>query len=318
MPSRIRRDEEWREFERLVARIEADADQHGMIVTSPDRIRSKITGRLREVDGSIRSRVGSSEVLITLECRCRTKVQDVTWIEQLASKRTAIGADRTIAVSSSGFTASAKSVAELNGISLMKLSDVSVADINSLLRLDFVIFWHKVCSVARVGICKFHSIDWQMPDPEEVNFTLPDDTDPFALIFRNEQTGTNWCLNDLWLQLQEATDPFEGVKKARCPVFRTACFPYPGRVTVAVAKERCLLGNVILTVALWIEAEKISLHSARKVEYASDDKTAFQRVEFTSLRHRNGDWRVSLQIPKDSRDIADLRTGGDWPARKVR
>ena len=316
MPSCIRRDEEWREFERLVARIEADADNHGMIVTSPDRIKSKATGRLREVDASIRARVGSSEVLITLECRRRAKVQDVTWIEQLASKRIAIGADRTIAVSASGFTAGAEAIGEMNGISLRRLADVSVADINSLLQLDFVLFWHRVCSVVRVGIRKFHSLDWQMPDTEEIDFTLPNDTDPLDPIFRNEDTGTNWSLNDLWHQLQEATDPFEGVEKAQSPILRTACFPYPGTVTIAGGEERCLLGDVILTVALWIEAETISLHCARKVEYASDDNTALQLVEFTSLRHRDGDWRVSLQIPKDSRDIADLRTGGDWPAKK--
>ena len=29
---------DWREFESLVARIEADAGPHGMTVTSPDRI----------------------------------------------------------------------------------------------------------------------------------------------------------------------------------------------------------------------------------------------------------------------------------------
>ena len=154
-----------------------------------------------------------------------------------------------------------------------------------------------------------------MPDPEEVDFALPNDADPFVPIFRNEETGANWSLNDLWQQLQEATDPFEGVEKAQSPIFRTACFPYPGTVTIAAGEERCLLGDVILTVALWIESEEISLDSARKVEYVADAETAFQRVEFTSLRHRDAEWRVSLQIPKDSRDIADLRTGGDWPAK---
>ena len=315
MPSRKRSDEEWRGFERLIARIERDADGQDLVVTSPDWIRSKVTGRLREVDASLRARVGSSEVLITLECRRRNKVQDVTWIEQLASKRAAIGADRTIAVSASGFTADAWKMAELNGISLRKLEDVSVADINALLRLDFVLFWHKVCSVVRVGIRRFESLEWQMPDPNEVDFTLPDDTDVFDPIFRNGETGANWSLNDLWHQLQEATDPFEGVEKGQEPILRTACFPYPGTVTLIAGSERCLLGDVLFTVALWIEAERISLDSARKVEYLASDENALQRVEFTSRRHLDGDWRVSLQIPKDSNDIADLRTGGDWPEK---
>lgn len=49
-----------------------------------------------------------------------------------------------------------------------------------------------------------------------------------------------------------------------------------------------------------------------KVEYASDEASAIQRVEFVSGRRKTNDWRTSLQIPKDSEDIADLRTGGDW------
>ena len=317
MPSRKRRNAEWREFELLVARIEADAGPAGMIVKSPDKIRSKVTGRLREVDASIRHQVGSAEVLITLECRRRAKTQDVTWVEQLASKRDAIGADRTIAVSASGFTEGAQVMADANGISLRTLSGLSIADINSLLRLDFVLFWHRISAVARVGIRKFSSLDWKLQDPEKVDFTLPENTDPFSLIFRNEETEARWSLNDLWRQLQEATDPFDGVEKGERPVLRTACFPYPGTVTVTTGEEQCVLGDILLTVALWIESEQVSLEAARKVEYGSDDTTALQRVEFSSRRQNGDGRRVSLQIPKGSKDIAELRTGSDWPRHKL-
>ncbi len=102
------RDPEWREFERLIARIEADAGPHGVTVTSPDWLRCKLTGRMREVDASFRAKVGTTEILVTIECRRRGKTQDVTWIEQLATKKSSIGADRTIAVSASGFSAEAQ------------------------------------------------------------------------------------------------------------------------------------------------------------------------------------------------------------------
>ncbi|ANH04023.1 restriction endonuclease [Shinella sp. HZN7] len=318
MTARRRQDPEWREFERLVARIETDAGPRGIVVKSPDRIRCKITGRLREVDASIRCRIGTAEMLVTIECRRRTKIQDITWIEQLATKKSAIGADRTIAVSAAGFTESTKSLADQNGISLRKLSDITADDINSLLRLDFVLFWHKACAVSRVGIRKFRSLDWKMPSSEDVDFVLPENTDPFAPIFRNDETGGTWSLNDLWHQLQEATDPFEGIEKAQPPAFRTACFPYPGTVTLVSADGSCLLGDVIVTMALWMEAEQVLLDAARKMEYASDETSAIQRVEFASRRSREKDWRISLQIPKNSTDIADLRTGGNWPDSEER
>jgi hypothetical protein len=308
-----RRDPEWREFERLVARIEADAGPQGLIVTSPDRLRCKLTGRMREVDASIRARVGTTEMLVTIECRRWQKTQDVTWIEQLATKKSSIGADRTIAVSVSGFSPEAQIAASHAGISLRKLSEITVAEINSILRLDFVLFWHKACAIARVGIRRFRSLDWRVPSPQDVDFTLPEDTDPFAPIFRNTESDSTWSLNDLWHQIQEAADPFDGIQKAQPPAFRTTCFPYPGSVTLTTTNGPCVLGDVLLTVALWTEAEQITLDAAHKVEYASDEMAAIQRVEFASRRRKANDWRISLQIPKDSEDTANLRTGGDWP-----
>lgn len=123
------RSEEWRQFEQLVRRIEEMACPLGAIVKSPDRVRDLTTGRLREVDASIRYRVGTTDLLITVECRKRKRRADDTWIEQLATKRLKIGAAKTIAVSSSGFSQAAMETAEKYGIEVRTLSEVSQADI---------------------------------------------------------------------------------------------------------------------------------------------------------------------------------------------
>ena len=120
---------EWREFERLAARIEEAASPHGAVVTSPDRILDLTTGQIREVDASIRHKLGTADVLITVECRRRGRKGDDTWIEQLATKRSKIGAAKTIAVSSAGFTKSAAKSAKQLGIELRTLSEISAADI---------------------------------------------------------------------------------------------------------------------------------------------------------------------------------------------
>ena len=91
-------EEEWRQFERLVARIERDLAPKGAVVRSPDRLPDLVTGSVREVDASIRFTVGSAPILITIECRRRAAVQDDTWIEQLAAKKEKLGAAKTIAV----------------------------------------------------------------------------------------------------------------------------------------------------------------------------------------------------------------------------
>lgn len=118
-----------REFEQLVARIEGVLALAGAIVTSPDRIPDVITGALREVDASIRVQVGSVSLLITVECRDRVSVQDVMWIEQLATKQRHVGAAHTVAVSSKGFTQPAVVAARAHGISVRTVSEVSDATI---------------------------------------------------------------------------------------------------------------------------------------------------------------------------------------------
>jgi hypothetical protein len=113
----------WRDFEQLVARIEQCLVPKGAVVKSPDRIRDKVTNELREVDASIRFQVGSTPILIAIECRKRKPVQDVTWIEQLATKSASIGAARMIAVSATGFSDSAVKLAQLHGIELRQFED---------------------------------------------------------------------------------------------------------------------------------------------------------------------------------------------------
>ena len=76
----------WKEFEELVARIEETAAPRNAIVKSPDQIADIVTGTKRQVDASIRYLVGSVPILITVECKKRSRRQDVTWIEGLVTK----------------------------------------------------------------------------------------------------------------------------------------------------------------------------------------------------------------------------------------
>jgi hypothetical protein len=120
-----RTEPKWREFERVVAMIEEAAAPRGATVRSPDLIRDLTTGEMREVDASIRFSVGTVEILITVECQKRSRKAADTWIEQLATKRTKIGASKTIAVSEKGFSRSAHFTARHHNIELRTLSEVA-------------------------------------------------------------------------------------------------------------------------------------------------------------------------------------------------
>ena len=311
MTGRRRNDPQWREFEKLIARIEADAGPQGIVVKSPDRIRCKLTGRLREVDATIRTKVGTAETLISIECRRRTKVQDVTWLEQLATKRSSIGAHHTIAVSHSGFSPEAETVAQRLGITLRRIADVQVEDLNPLLGLDVVIFWHKGCVCTGAGIRIYRPNEGDvLPEPDEIDYVLPSNTDLSAPIFHGED-GSSWSINSIWREVQNSLDPYAEIEKAAPPITRTARIPYPGTVTVDTPDGPKLLGYVFLSAAMWIEPEFVTIEEARKIRYVGDGDVQLQRVEFSSARTK--DWRISLQASAEAVNVDDIRTGGNWP-----
>ncbi len=117
--------QDWKIFEETVAQIEKVLSPKGAVIKTPDRIIDKITNQSREVDASIRYVHNSMPILITVECRDRKKVQDDMWIEQLVTKQRKIGATKTIAVSSKGFTKPARITAKEYGIELRTCEKVS-------------------------------------------------------------------------------------------------------------------------------------------------------------------------------------------------
>jgi hypothetical protein len=114
-----------REFEELVAMVERHLAPKGAVVRSPDQIKDRVSGQLREVDASIRYQVGSANVLITVECRDRSRVQDKQWIEQIAQKQRDIGANVTIAVSRRGLSKPAMKAATHHGIEVRAFSEIN-------------------------------------------------------------------------------------------------------------------------------------------------------------------------------------------------
>jgi hypothetical protein len=118
-----------KDLELLVAHLEDHLGPLGIRVESPDFIPDKDALQLREVDISLRSQIGSSNILVIVECRDRKGDEDVRWIEQLSKKRESVGADKAVAVSSSGFSEPAKIKAMKENIELRTLSEVDTDEI---------------------------------------------------------------------------------------------------------------------------------------------------------------------------------------------
>ena len=70
----------------------------------------------REIDVSVRGQIDEKETFILVECKDWKKNVGIAEIDALDSKRRDLGADKTLIVSNSGFTARALRKAERKGI----------------------------------------------------------------------------------------------------------------------------------------------------------------------------------------------------------
>lgn len=133
-----------RELEKLIATLENLLGETNIEVKSPDYIVGINSGSRREIDVSLRAKVGSSTVLIILETRDRTETDDVRWIEQLSAKKEDVLASNVIAVSSAGFTEGARNTAKRLGIELRAINELTLDAIAGWFRVkEFRVFERK-------------------------------------------------------------------------------------------------------------------------------------------------------------------------------
>lgn len=82
----------------------------------------------REVDVLLTLNAGIGVLRIAIECRERSRKDDVSWIDELIGKYRNLFIDKVIAVSNTGFTAAAIEKARLNNITLMAVVDASTTN----------------------------------------------------------------------------------------------------------------------------------------------------------------------------------------------
>lgn len=278
-------DNTWREFERLAARIESTLAPHGAVVNSPDRVPDLLTGSLREVDASIRYKIGTVPILITVECRRRSEVQDDTWIEQLATKKEKVGAARTIAISASGFSGPAQRTAAAKGIELRQLQEVTAADIERWL------FPAAIVHLIRRSVLQtFNAIFFGEPGDSGSLTLRPEVVGAFnadivaAKVFLRGTDGVALSVNDIWLAAQRARpDLYDGVPENGTKVRRNVRIELPrGLIRVETNNGPRSVKTLALGFDLYVEVQQKGPNDPRFYSYSAPDGTVVNRVEFGS------------------------------------
>lgn len=126
-------------FELLIKKVETLKNK-GAEIKSPEYVIDVDTGTKREVDIGIHF----NNTFIAIECRDRSGIQDIQWIEQLITKKNSINANVLIAVTSSSFTEPAKQKAFKHGILLRHVENISAEDILTLKEASYI----EVCYIS--------------------------------------------------------------------------------------------------------------------------------------------------------------------------
>ncbi len=181
-----------RQFEQLIARIESSLAGKNIFVKTPAYLPDIDTNEPREVDVAITSKIGSTNILVVLECRDHSRVQNAIWIEQLIQKQRSVGANKLIAVSRSGFNKKALKKAEIHGIETRTYQSVNVDELEDWVTgIDLIISDCRYVSLG--GNIKCHANVGT--DPNEINinwhnenglpapvFQMPKITRPFNIL----------------------------------------------------------------------------------------------------------------------------------------
>jgi hypothetical protein len=114
-------------FQKLITSILATFYEPDYLVEESILEINPRTGIIREIDIRI-TELKNPNNRIMIECRDRSRAQDVLWIDELAGKSQSLGYSKVIGVSSKGFTKNALIEAEDRGIEVLQLVEAEERD----------------------------------------------------------------------------------------------------------------------------------------------------------------------------------------------
>lgn len=155
----MRSEPKWRRFEKLVAQIQRELAPNAL-VTHDDQIKGHNSEELRQIDITVKQKVGQYDILIAIDCKDYQVPVDVKDVEEFIGLIKDIRANKGVMVAANGFSGTAKRVGEKAGLNLYRLVDTEAHD------------WQTYVSIP--VICDFRRIQkYQFLIPSSVASSLP-------------------------------------------------------------------------------------------------------------------------------------------------
>jgi len=148
----------WQRFEKIVAEIQQELAPNA-IVTHDDKIMGHITETLRQVDVTVRQRIGQYNMLIAIDCKDYKRAVNINEVDQFIRLIEDIKANKGVMVAANGFSDTAKRVGAKAGLNLYRLIDTEAHD------------WQTYVSIP--VICDFRRMQFKFLIPQFLAFMDP-------------------------------------------------------------------------------------------------------------------------------------------------
>lgn len=270
-----------RDLEKLVALLEKHLGHEGIKITSPDYIEGRKSKSRREVDISLRSQIGSSDILVIIECRDRKGNEDVIWIEQLATKREDVGADKAVAVSSTGFTEGAINLATTENIELRTLKEIDPKEILHWFTVRELTVFNRSSRFIHISVKLAAADTFTLDLPPKVLSNLKSPFDVHAQIFRKKIDGSLVSFFDIWAAYEHLNEIYSDINPVGSKVNRHIILDYPNKqdcFQLMTTSGVVDIEQFDVDAELWIEVKNNPLTSMHL--YSAKNKIISQSAEF--------------------------------------
>jgi len=192
----------WKEFESIIKRLQGSFSKDA-VVTANEKLLGKNSLRYRQIDVAVRTKIGTENILIIVECKKWTRKPDVKAVEAFAGVKEDVGAQIGIMVSTAGFTSAARNTARAKNISLYRYEDTRNVGWPSGLETHLLIDIWEVTPICATNIYS---------DNSEQAITDDDD-----LVLADSKTGESGNLATFVRKMWDTMDPEEKYERLwRC------------------------------------------------------------------------------------------------------
>ena len=205
----------------------------------------------------------------------------MTWIEQLASKRNSVGADKVVAVSSSGFSEPATKQAKSYGIEIRRVEDITRSDFTDWIPTEFSEHFERTSIVFGFS----YGVHPNQIKSISKKFIAKTTSEKGVDIkcFTYKPTGQKFSAMDIWkMHIQASADSiFQDVPLDNTPVQRYIQFYFPdseNRFCIPGKKGLIDVFDIIYTVELSIQVATVPL--AKLLSYSSTNDELIRGVEY--------------------------------------